>query len=92
MITRFLKRLIGELVCSSRDGSVSLSRLAAVTAHFLAAIFFVYHNLQTGYNEALWIIYLGFATGHAVYDKTLMLTKGGKLVGSSAATPAEPSE
>ncbi|NQD37484.1 hypothetical protein HPT27_10635 [Permianibacter sp. IMCC34836] len=88
MITRLLQRFVGELVCSSRDGSVSLSRLAAVTAHFLAAIFFVYHNLQTGYNEALWIIYLGFATGHAVYDKTLMLTKGGK----SAATPAEPSE
>lgn len=82
MLTKFLKRFVGELICSSRDGSVSLSRLASVTAHFLSAVFFVYHNLTAPFSELLWAIYLGFATGHAVYDKTLMTKK--------AAQPATP--
>lgn len=78
MLTKFLQRFVGELICSSRDGSVSLSRLAAVTAHFLAAVFFVYHNITAPFSELLWAIYLGFATGHAVYDKTLMVKKAGQ--------------
>ena len=85
MLTNLLRQLIGELICSSRDGSVSLSRLAAVTAHFLSAVFFVYHNLTAPFSELLWAIYLGFATGHAVYDKTLMVKKS-----AAPATSTEP--
>ena len=75
MLTKLLQRFVGELICSSRDGSVSLSRLAATTAHLLSAVFFVYHNLTAPFSELLWLTYLGFATGHAVYDKTLMVKK-----------------
>lgn len=89
MITHLLKRFVGELICSSRDGSVSLTRLAAVTAHASAAQLFVFFNVRdllAGQqpNFELWIIYLGFATGHAVYDKTLMLTKAGKTAAPAA--------
>ena len=83
MISRLLVFIVGDLICS-KDGSISLTRLAAVSAHFLSAIFFVYHNATAPFSELLWFTYLGFATGHAAYDKTLMLTKG-KSDGSATA-------
>lgn len=79
MLTKLISKFIGELVCSKSDGSLSLSRLAAATAHILAAIFFVYWNLtEEKFNWDLWVIYLGFATGHAIWDKSWMTTKGVK--------------
>ncbi len=76
MISKLLVKLLGDLICSKSDGSISMSRLAACTAHFLAAGFFVYHNATEPFNWDLWIIYLGFATGHAIWDKSWMTTKG----------------
>jgi hypothetical protein len=79
MLTKLISKFFGELVCSKSDGSLSLSRLAAATAHALAAIFFVYWNLYgEEFNWDLWVIYLGFATGHAIWDKSWMTTKGAK--------------
>jgi hypothetical protein len=77
MISEFVVWLFGELVCSSRDGKLSMSRLAGCTAHFLAALFFIYFNYENGKFEIdLWLTYLGFATGHAIWDKSWMTTKG----------------
>lgn len=77
MLSDLIVKLLGELVCSSRDGKLSMSRLAACTAHFLAAIFFVYWNItEDEFNWDLWVIYLAFATGHAIWDKSWMTTKG----------------
>jgi len=76
MLSKLLVHLLGDLVCSRADGSISMSRLAACTAHFLAAGFFIYYNAKDPFNEALWMIYLGFATGHAIWDKSWMTTKG----------------
>lgn len=70
MISNFLQKLIGELVISKDDGKISMTRLAAVSAHFLAAFFFIYFNFKAGeFQIELWLTYLGFATGHAVWDK-----------------------
>ena len=75
MISLFLQRIIGDLV-NSKDGTISLTRLAALTAHFNAAWAFIYLTIKSGYNGELWCIYLGAAIFHAGYDKTLMMIKG----------------
>lgn len=69
-ITVPIKYLLGDLVCSKKDGEPSITRLAAICAHGSAFALFVWHNLTGPYNEALWVTYLGFSTGHAAYDKT----------------------
>lgn len=76
MLSRFLIFLIGDLVCSKVDKSLSLTRLAAATAHASAALFFIIYNFTEPFNWDLWVIYLGFATGHAIWDKSWMTTKG----------------
>ncbi len=59
------------LVCSSRDGSLSLTKLAAATAHLLmAGAFFRMQVLEGAFDYALWVAYGGFAIAHATYDKT----------------------
>lgn len=82
MISKLLQQFIGDLI-NAKDGSISMTRLASCTAHGSAAFFFVWHNFHSGFSETLWGIYLGATILHAGYDKTLMLTKGGK--------PTEPS-
>lgn len=77
MLSRLIVHLLGDIVCSKTDKSLSMTRLAACTAHFLSAILFVYWNLTDDkFNWDLWLLYLGFATGHAVWDKSWMTTKG----------------
>lgn len=92
-ISKLLIRFIGDLICA-KDGSISLTRLAATTAHASAAQLFICFNirdLMSGHqpNFELWIIYLGFAAGHAVYDKTLMVSKAGKAASVASPEPRE---
>lgn len=77
MISKFLQSIIGDLI-NSKDGTISLTRLAAVTAHFNAAFAFFWITIDKGFIAELWMIYLGAAIFHAGYDKTLMVTKGQK--------------
>ncbi len=76
MLSNILQKILGDLICSRADGSISMSRLAACTGHFLAAGFFIWFNATEPFNWDLWVIYLGFATGHAIWDKGWMTTKG----------------
>ncbi len=60
----------------SKDGSMSLTKLAAATAHLaLAAAFFRMQVLAGEFNGELWMIYGGFAIAHAAYDKTAAMLK-----------------
>ena len=77
MISKALVWACGDIICA-KDGSISLTRVAACTAHLLAAAFFIYYNLAQPFNEVLWLTYLGFATGHAVWDKTSAMIKDSK--------------
>jgi len=77
MFSKFLQNTLGDLI-NSKDGTISLTRLAAVTAHFNAAWAFIYITVEKGFIGELWMIYLGAAIFHAGYDKTLMVTKGAK--------------
>lgn len=67
-------------IVTSKDGSLSLTKLAAATAHlFMAAAFFRLQVLgEAPFNEALWLCYGGFAIAHAAYDKTSMQVKAFK--------------
>jgi hypothetical protein len=58
-----------DLVRSNRDGSMSLTKLAATMAHILMAVGFAKITWQTGFNAELWLIYGGYALGHAMFDK-----------------------
>ena len=57
-----------------RDGSISLTKLAASTAHCLMAVSFFRLQVlgDAPFNEALWLVYGGFAIAHAVADKASM--------------------
>jgi hypothetical protein len=59
------------------DGSLSLTKLAAATAHFLMAASFLRLQVlgEHPFNEALWLVYGGFAIAHAAYDKTAAMVK-----------------
>lgn len=62
---------LSDLV-TSKDGSLSLTKLAASTFHFLLAVGVVVHTVFNGFrmDMAVWMFYGGIAVGHAAYDKT----------------------
>lgn len=62
-------------ILKSRDGSYSLTKVAAATAHFNAAWLFVYLTLKNGYVDLLWATYLGATVFHAGFDKWLASRK-----------------
>jgi len=68
---------LAEIV-TSPDGSLSLTKLAASTAHALMAGNFAYLSWRHGFNAELWIIYGSFAIGHATVDKTVQVVKSYK--------------
>jgi hypothetical protein len=67
---------LGGLI-TARDGTVSLTKLAAATAHFLMAAAFLRLQVlgDAPFNEMLWIVYGGFSIAHAAYDKTAAMVK-----------------
>lgn len=76
MIDWFVKA-INDLI-RSQDGSISLTKLAAATAHANAAWLFVHLNLTRGPEEWLWLTYLGVTVTHAAYDKTAKIIQSMK--------------
>lgn len=53
-----------------RDGTMSLTKLAASTAHALMAAGFAHLTWTKGFISEMWITYGTFAIFHAVADKT----------------------
>jgi hypothetical protein len=49
---------------------MSLTKLAATTAHALMAAGFAVITWRNGFVSELWLIYTAAALGHAMYDKT----------------------
>jgi hypothetical protein len=69
---------LSDLVTSRADGSLSLTKLAASTAHFLFACAFAKLQLldpSATFDVTLWATYGGFAIAHATYDKTMAVVK-----------------
>lgn len=55
----------------AKDGSMSLTKLAAATAHALMAAGFARITWTTGYVEGLWVTYGGLTVIHAMGDKAV---------------------
>lgn len=73
----------------SRDGSMSLTKLAASTFHLSLATTVVWITYLTRtFDVEMWLLYAGFAVGHATYDKTMATVKAFK----DSITPKEPTK
>lgn len=63
----------------SRDGSMSQTKLAATCFHFALFVTVCYITyLERRFNMEMWILYGGFAVGHASTDKLVASVKGFK--------------
>lgn len=60
---------------TSKDGSLSLTKLAASTFHFLLAAWVSWTTYTKGFDTEIWTLYGLFAVGHAGYDKTMAVVK-----------------
>jgi len=78
---------LSQLIVRGRTGRLSLTKLAAATAHFLLAVFFTAWNialLKKAFVAGvipdglmnLWFIYIGAAGLHHIADKYLPYGKG----------------
>jgi len=74
---RFVRDLTMGLI-TSKDGSYSLTKLAATTFHFQLAIWLAWHTYTKGFDMEAWILYGTFAVGHAGYDKTMAVVNSFK--------------
>ena len=63
---------LSDLV-TSRDGSLSLTKLAAATAHINLAAAFAWLTYKSGFVVEMWLVYSATAIGHATYDKTMAM-------------------
>lgn len=59
----------------SKDGSISLTKLAATTAHAIVAVMFVRQQWNGAFNESQWLIYLSVTVLHAMGDKGMAIVK-----------------
>lgn len=60
----------------SRDGSMSLTKLAASTAHFSMAFFVAWLTWKNQrFDMDMWSLYAGIAILHATFDKTAAMVK-----------------
>jgi uncharacterized membrane protein YcjF (UPF0283 family) len=54
----------------AKDGSMSLTKLAATTFHFLLAVTVAGVTwIKRDFIESMWMLYAAVAVGHAVVDK-----------------------
>jgi hypothetical protein len=62
----------------SKDGSLSLTKLAASTFHLSLAGWVSWSTYAKGFDVAIWTLYATFAVGHAAYDKTAAMVSNFK--------------
>ena len=74
---------------ASKDGSLSLTKLAASTFHFALAVWVSWSTYQEGFDLNIWALYGAFAVGHAGYDKTMAVVAQlkNKRMDNDAANP-----
>jgi hypothetical protein len=77
---------LGDLI-QSKDGSLSMTKLAASTFHFLLAVFVSIETYKFGFDITIWGLYGAFAVGHAGYDKTMAVVKDFKDKAASRSAP-----
>ena len=80
---------------TSRDGSLSMTKLAATTFHLLMALTVAWVTfIKRDFVESMWMLYSAVAVGHAVVDKAgaqIASFKDKKLVAESGPVPLDES-
>lgn len=91
-LIRFVRDLTVGLI-TSKDGSYSLTKLAATTFHCLLALGVVAHTYinEFQFDLEVWLVYGGFAVGHATFDKTSAIVNSFKTR-QMEKTDADPSQ
>ena len=62
----------------SKDGSLSLTKLAAATFHFTLAVWVSWSTYKDGFDIGIWTLYASFAVGHAAFDKSAAMVSAFK--------------
>lgn len=70
---------LSDIVTNPATGRVSLTRLAASTAHLNAAIWFAWLTYAHGFIAELWMVYLGATITHNGMSKALAAVRDVKL-------------
>ena len=65
-----MSRLV-DIVTNPKTGRVSVTKLAAATAHLNAAVWFAWLTLHHGFIGELWVVYLGATIVHNGWDKAV---------------------
>lgn len=65
-------------IITSKDGSLSMTKLAASTAHLNMAIAFAWTTYTKGFVAEMWMLYGAFAVGHAATDKVMAVVSAFK--------------
>jgi hypothetical protein len=76
----------------AKDGSLSLTKLAAATAHLLFALTVAWVTyVKQDFIAEMWMLYIGAAIAHASYDKTMATVKDFKDRQAAGGKPPDPS-
>lgn len=60
---------------TTHQGRYSLTKLAGATFHVTLAVWVSWWTYTKGFVLEVWMLYGGFAVGHAAYDKTMAMRK-----------------
>lgn len=62
---------LGHIITNPSTGRVSMTKLAAATAHLNAAGWFAWLTFSHGFIAEMWVIYLGATIVHNGWDKAI---------------------
>lgn len=80
---------LSDIVTNPATGRVSLTRLAASTAHLNAAIWFAWLTYAHGFIAELWMVYLGATITHNGMSKALAAVRDVKLAQAESGKPTD---
>lgn len=77
-----------DIITHPVTGRMSLTKLAAATGHFNAAVWFAYLTYAHGFIAELWMVYLGATITHSGMSKALAAVRDVKM--AQVTPPAAP--
>lgn len=75
---------LADIITNPETGRISMTDLAAATAHLNAAGWFAWLSYQHGFIAEMWIIYLSATIFHSSYNKTVAVVRDMKAAAKHA--------
>ena len=79
---------LSHIITNPVTDRISMTKLAAATAHLNAAAWFAWLSYQHGFIAELWMIYLSATILHSGYDKTIAAVRDMKASSRAEKTDA----